>query len=105
MLAFVNAHLPVDKRVEEKHLEKFTKRNCSDKLISHVILDRVEARLRAFDSVKAGRHVRDWKETWAAQLLVVPGFEVFQQPYESTAAQRDARRALVSRGVDAAAVV
>jgi hypothetical protein len=70
-------------------------------LVGHVVLDRVEARMRALDTVKAGRYVRDWKETWAAQLLDEPGFEIFQQRYESTAEQRDARRALVARGADA----
>lgn len=71
---------------------------------SHAILDRVEARLRAFDTVKAGRYVRDCKETWAAELIAQPGFELFQQRYESTAEQRAARGALVKRGVVAAAM-
>jgi len=104
MLAFVNARLPVDKRVDEKYVERFKKRKCSDELVSHAILDRVEARLRAFDTVKAGRYVRDCKETWAAELIVQPGFEIFQQRYESTAEQRAARVALVKRGVDAASM-
>jgi hypothetical protein len=104
MVAFVNALLPVDKRVDAKYVERFTKRKCSDELVSHAVLDRVEARLRAFDSVKAGRHVRDCKETWAAELIAQPGFELFGQRYESTAEQRAARIALVARGTDHAAM-
>jgi hypothetical protein len=88
-----------------RHVERFKKRKCSEELLSHVVLDRVEARLCALDSVKAGCHVRDWEETWAAQLLVEPGFEIFQQRYESTEEQRDARRALVARGADASAAM
>jgi hypothetical protein len=65
----------------------------------------VEARLRALDSVKAGRYVRDWKETWAAPLLAEPGFDILQQRYESTEEQRAARRALVARGGGAAAAM
>jgi hypothetical protein len=102
MLKKVNTLLPADMRVDEKHVERFKKRKCSEVLVGHVVLDRVEARLRALDSVKAGRYVRDWKETWAAPLLAEPGFDFFQQRYESTAEQRDARRVLVARGADAA---
>jgi hypothetical protein len=86
-------------------VERFKKRKCSEELVSHVVLDRVEARLRALDSIKAGRNVHDWKETWAAQLLVEPGYDTFQQRYESTAEQRDARRAIVTRVVAAAAAM
>jgi hypothetical protein len=105
ILTKVNTLLPADKRVDEKYVERFKKRKCSEELLSHVVLDRVEARLRALDSVKAGRYVRDWKDTWAAQILVEPGFDTFQQRYESTEEQRTARRALVARGVDAAAAM
>jgi hypothetical protein len=93
------------KRVDEKHMARFKKRKCSEDLLSHVVLDRVEARLRALDSVKAGRYVRDWKETWAAQLLAEPGFDIFQRHYESTEEQQAARRVLIARGADSAAAM
>ena len=102
MLKKVNTLLPVDKRVDEKHVDRFKKRKCSEELLGHVVLDRVEARLRSLDAVKAGRYVRDWKETWAAPLLAEPGFDLSQQRYESTAEQRAARRVLVARGAGAA---
>jgi hypothetical protein len=90
--------------VDEKYVDRFKKRKCSYELVSHAILDGVEARLRGFDSVKAGRYVRDCKETWAAELIAQPGFELFQQRYESTVEQRAARVALVARDADAAAM-
>ncbi len=107
MLTKVNTFLPADKRVDEKHkhVQRFKKRKCSEELVGHVVLDRVEARLRALDSVKARRYVRDWKETSAAQLLAEPGFDIFQRRYESTEEQRAARRALTARGADSAAAM
>jgi hypothetical protein len=51
MLTKVNSCLPADKRVDEKHVERFKKRKCSEELVSHVVLDRVETRLRALDSI------------------------------------------------------
>jgi hypothetical protein len=82
-----------------KVVQAFSAKGITDACLNHVILDRLEARLRTLDKKRAGVLVREWEGTWASDLLQSEGFEAFQMPYEDAngrvnQAQKKARKIL-----------
>jgi hypothetical protein len=82
MLAHINNMLGAEHAIPTELVKAFSAKGISDVCQNHVILDRLEARLRTLDKKRDGVLVREWEGTWASDLLQSEGFEAFQTPYE-----------------------
>jgi len=118
-LEHVNSGLPDEYQIDPAYVQAFAAKGFSATCLAHVVLDRLEARLRLLDRVRAGvapppphassalraavlHHsqkqdgvlIREWQDTWAENFLESPGFQVFKKPYEGTEEQKKQRKAL-----------
>lgn len=92
-------NLLAEHAISKAYVQAFADKGFSKACLKHVILDRLEARLRTLDKKKDGTLIREWEGSWAEDVLSSPEYTAFQSPYQDAAgcvneAQKKQRKSL-----------
>ena len=99
MLEHLNLLLGPEHAISKAYVQAFADKGFSEVCLKHVILDRLEARLRTLDKKRDGTLNREWEGSWAEDVLSSSEYTSFQSPYQDAAGvvnevQKKARKML-----------